>query len=226
MSYEFFIALRYLRAKRRQTAISVITTVAIAGITLGVAALIIAQALITGFRDEVQEKLLQGTAHLNLLKEDNSGIENYGELTARLSLQLPGIRAASATSYLPVLLSIGDRQEQAILKAVDMNAPREANEVFVTTVEGNAAELQSAPVMQSAPEPNETPADETTLDGIVLGQQLARGLGLKLNDVITAISASTFDLPGCKLALAINRFRVVGLFASGLREYGEMSLFR
>ena len=219
MSYEFFIALRYLRAKRRQTAISVITTVAIAGITLGVAALIIAQALITGFRDEVQDKLLQGTAHLNLLKEDNSGIENYGELTARLS-QLPGIRAASATSYLPVLLSIGDRQEQAILKAVDMNAPREANEVFVTTVEGNAAELQSAPVMQSAPEPNETPADETTLDGIVLGQQLARSLGLKLNDVITAISASTRLTPaGLQARPRYNRFRVVGLFASGLHEY-------
>src|SRR5919201_4128293 len=111
MPYELFIALRYLRAKRRQAAVSVITAIAVAGITVGVAALIVALALFTGFREEVQEKILGGTAHLNLLKPDNSGIENYRELTERVG-RVPGVRAASAPIYEPVLLSVGERSEQ------------------------------------------------------------------------------------------------------------------
>src|SRR5262245_21393135 len=90
VQYELFIALRYLRAKRRQAAVSVITAIAVAGITLGVAALIIAQSLIAGFRADVQDKILKGTAHLNLLKEDNSGIENYRQLVERVRA-VPGV---------------------------------------------------------------------------------------------------------------------------------------
>src|SRR5205085_10861029 len=100
MGYELFIALRYLRARRRQTAASIIPAIACAGITVGVAALILAQAMVSGFRSNVQEKILQGTDHLNLLKEDNGGIENYRELTDRIR-QLPGVRAVSATIYAP-----------------------------------------------------------------------------------------------------------------------------
>jgi len=74
MSYEFFIALRYLRARRRQTAVSVITAIAVLGITAGVAALLVALALTKGFRSELQEKILQGTAHLNLLRADGGDI--------------------------------------------------------------------------------------------------------------------------------------------------------
>src|SRR5262249_54542344 len=136
MPYELFIALRYLRAKRRQAAVSAITAIAVAGITLGVAALIVAQALITGFRADVQDKILQGTAHLNLLKEDNSGIENYRELVERVRAA-PGVSAASATIYAQALLSANGRQEYAVLKGVDLDSPREANEVFSTVIEGD-----------------------------------------------------------------------------------------
>lgn len=217
MSYELFIALRYLRAKRRQTAISVITAVAVAGIALGVAALIIAQALISGFRSEVQEKLLQGTAHLNLLKEDNSGIENYRELVARVQ-QVPGVHAASATIYAPALLTIGERQEQAILKGVDLSAPRAANEVFATLVEGDSQQL-AVQSLAPAPSPYEDEA-ATAIDGIIIGRELARVLGVKLNDIVTAVSATTQLTPaGLQPRPRYTRFRVVGLFASGLYEY-------
>lgn len=215
MPYELFIALRYLRAKRRQTAISVITLIAVLGIALGVAALIIAQALISGFRADVQERLLQGTAHLNLLKEDNSGIENYRELTERVR-QTPGVRAASATIYAPALLTIGERQEQAILKGVDLAAPRAANEVFTTIVEGDPEQLA---VPSIAPDPA-TNEPTTAIDGIIIGRELARALGIKLGDVVTAISAHTRLTPaGLQPRPRYTRFRVVGLFASGLYEY-------
>ena len=202
MPYELFIALRYLRAKRRQAALSVLTGIAITGITVGVAALIVAQALITGFRKEVQERILEGTAHLNLLKTDNSGIEDYRALIERVR-SVPGVRAISATTYEPVLISVGDRQEQAIVKGVDTRSPREANEVFATIVEGDATRL-----------------GEATPGGIVLGRELARTIGVRLGDVVTIVSAHARLTPlGLQSRPLYTRFGVVGVFASGLYEY-------
>ncbi len=202
MTFELFIALRYLRAKRRQAAVSVITGVAIAGIAVGVAALLVALALATGFREEVQDKILGGTAHLNLLKPDNSGIENYRELAARLN-QVKGVKAATATMYDQVLLSANDRQEPAILKGVDLSTTdKNANEIFATTIEGNPNDL----------------AASTGTDGIIIGKELARIMNLKRGDVVTAYSAKTRLTPVGTEPLT-KEFRVVGFSSSGLYEY-------
>lgn len=209
MPYELFIALRYLRAKRRQTAVSVITGVAILGITIGVAALLIALALIKGFRAEIQDKILQGTAHLNLLKADGGEIENYRELVAEIST-VPGVLAASATSYEPILLTIGERSEQAILKGVDLMAPASANEVFAITIEGDARQLRLPPSTTGAAMP----------PGIIVGKELARTLGLQLNSSVTVVSAASSLTPtGMLPRPRYTNFRVAGFFASGLYEY-------
>jgi lipoprotein-releasing system permease protein len=211
MSYESFIAFRYLTARRRQTAVSVITAIAVAGITLGVAALIVAQALITGFRSDVQEKLLQGTAHLNLLREDNGGIEGYEDLTRRAS-QIDGVRTASATSYTPVLLSAGNNQEQAMLKGVDLSAGHEANEVFSTIVEGD-------PSLLTAGAESEGDSSEP-IEGIIVGKELSRMLDIRLNSIVTAISLQKRLTPaGLQTRPRHNKFRVVGIFASGFYKF-------
>jgi lipoprotein-releasing system permease protein len=211
VSYQSFIAFRYLTARRRQTAVSVITAIAVAGITLGVAALLVAQALITGFRSDVQEKVLQGTAHLNLLKEDNSGIEDYRNLVKRIS-DIAGIRTASATFYTPVLMTAGSRMEQAILKGVDMNAGQEANEVFSTTIAGDPSLLTSGDERQSD--------SEEPTGGIIIGQQLARNLGVGINNFVTAISAQERLTPaGLQTRPRYTRFRVVGIFSYGFYLY-------
>ena len=205
MPYELFIALRYLRARRRQTTLSVITAIAVIGITAGVAALVIAQALAAGFRSDIQRKVLQGTAHLNLLREDNGGIENYRELVER-ARRIPGVRAAAATTYTNALLSLGSTQEQAILKGVDPQAPREANEIHAILEEGDAAQLG--------------PAGEEQSPGIILGRQLARALGVRVNDLVTATSVTTRLTPaGLQPRPRYTTFRVAGIFASGLYEY-------
>ena len=215
MPYELFIALRYLRAKRRQAAVSILTAIAVAGITTGVAALIVAQALFTGFREEVQEKILGGTAHLNLLKNDNSGIVDYRALAERVS-PVPGVRAAAATSYEQVLLNVADRQELAILKGVDFQAPREANDIFATTIEGSPDEIQPRePSSSSESTPhNEAPA----LDGMIVGKELARALAVHRGDVVTVLSSHTRLTP-LGLQPRYTRFRVAGIFSSGLYEY-------
>ena len=219
MPYELFIALRYLRAKRRQAAVSVITGIAIAGIALGVAALIVAQAIITGFRADVQDKILQGTAHLNLLREDNSGIENYRELVERVR-SVPGVKSASATIYAQVLLSVGDRQEYAVLKGVDFDAPSEANEIFSTVVEGDPKLLKPSQEREPSTQPSDQDQTEQELEGIILGQQLARALASHVNDVVTAISAGSRLTPaGLQPRPRYTRFRVIGVFSSGLYEY-------
>lgn len=211
MPYELFIALRYLRARRRQTTLSVITAIAVIGITAGVAALIIAQALATGFRSDIQRKILQGTAHLNLLHEDNSGIENYRQLIEQAK-RIPGVRAASATTYTNVLVSVGSIQEQAILKGVDMQAPREANEIHTTIEEGDAEQLRQQ-------ERGENPESAPT-EGIILGRHLARALGVRVNDLVTATSVTTRLTPaGLQPRPRYTTFRVVGIFSSGLYEY-------
>jgi lipoprotein-releasing system permease protein len=207
MPFELFIAVRYLRAKRRRRAVSVITAVASLGIGLGVAALLLALALVKGFRGEVQEKILQGTAHLNLLKADGGQIENYQALAAVLR-DMPGISAAAATSYEPVLLNLSDRSEQAILKGVDLDAPTNANEVFALTIEGDPHQLSVRP------------ADPTQPEAIIIGKELARTLGLQLDSLVTAVSVATRLTPAGLLPRPrYTTFRVTGIFSSGLYEY-------
>lgn len=222
MSYELFIALRYLRAKRRQTAVSVITGIAVLGITVGVAALLVALALVKGFRSEIQDKILQGTAHLNLLKADGGPIENYDAVVAKVS-NVPGVVAASATGYEPVLLSIGDRSEQAIVKGVDLTAPSNANEIFSVTVEGDPKQLTPAPPLPSLSNTgdlNEVPPSSSSPPGILLGKELARTLGIQLNSVVTIVSATSRLTPAGLLPRPrYTNFKVVGFFASGLFEY-------
>ena len=210
MPYELFIALRYLRAKRKQVMISVITVIAIAAVAMGVASLIVVLAMMTGFRQEFQAKILSGTAHLNLSLKERQPIENYRELVRRLS-SLPHIRSASATLYQRVLVQGEKDTEGAVLKGVDMSAPRNASEVFQFTVEGDP---------QSLAEPETDLDSGSKIDRMILGRELARTVGLKVGAVATIISPQGHLTP-VGLAPRYRDFRVAGIFASGLSDYDE-----
>src|SRR4030095_16305655 len=163
MPYELFIALRYLRAKRKQVMISVITVIAVAAVALGVASLIVVLAMMTGFRQEFQAKILSGTAHLNVRHKEGQPIDNYRELGRRLS-SLPHIRSASATLYQQVLIQGQKNTGGAVLKGVDMSAPKDANEVFQFTVNGDP---------QALSEPETDSETGAKIDRMILGKQLA-----------------------------------------------------
>lgn len=208
MPYELFIALRYLRAKRKQVMISVITVIAIAAVAMGVASLIVVLAMMTGFRQEFQAKILSGTAHLNLSHKERQPIENYRELVRRLS-SLPHIRSASATLYQRVLVQGQKDTEGAVLKGVDMNAPPNANEVFQFTVDGDP---------QSLAEPETDPETGAKIDRMILGRELAQTVGLKVGDIATIISPQGHLTP-VGLAPRYRDFGVAGIFASGLSDY-------
>src|SRR6478735_6763577 len=117
MKFEFFIASRYLRAKRKQAVIGVITVISIAGVTAGVASLVIALAINNGFRQDLQDRLLGSTSHINLLRIQSDGIKDWPSLVDRLSRQ-PHIVAAAPAVYEQVLISRGPRARGAVLKGV------------------------------------------------------------------------------------------------------------
>ena len=108
MRFELFVASRYLWAKRRQAVISVITAISIIGVAAGVASLIVALAINNGFRQDLQERLLGSTAHINLMRVENDGIRDWRPLLDRLA-QEPHVKAAAPALFEQVLISRGAR---------------------------------------------------------------------------------------------------------------------
>ncbi|HXG67276.1 MAG TPA: ABC transporter permease [Blastocatellia bacterium] len=208
MPYELFIALRYLRAKRKQVMLSVITVIAIAAVAAGVASLIIVLAMMTGFREEFQTKILAGTQHLNLMRKDGRPIENYREVAERVSA-LPHVTAAAATLYSRVLIQGTEKADGAILKGVDTSAPRHANEIYQFKINGEADALA---------EPETDPETGARIDHILVGRDLAQAVGLKTGDIATVISPQGHLSP-IGLQPRYRDFRVAGIFESGLADY-------
>src|SRR5215467_12018365 len=108
MRFELFVATRYLRAKRRQAFIGIITAISIAGVSAGVASLIIALAINNGFRQDLQQRLLGSTSHVSLLRLESDGIKDWQPLLEKLSKQ-PHVVAAAPAIYEQVLISRGPR---------------------------------------------------------------------------------------------------------------------
>ena len=117
MRFEFFIATRYLRAKRRQAVIGVITGISIAGVAAGVASLVVALAINNGFRQDLQNRLLGSTSHINLLRIESDGIKDWRPLMERLSKQ-PHVVGTAPAIYEQVLISRGPRARGAVLKGM------------------------------------------------------------------------------------------------------------
>src|ERR1017187_2691753 len=125
MRFEFFIATRYLRAKRRQAVIGVITGISIAGVAAGVASLVVALAINNGFRQDLQDRLLGSTSHINLLRVQSDGIKDWQPLLSQLEKQ-PHVVGGAPAIYEQVLISRGARAQGAILKGI---IPAEENKV-------------------------------------------------------------------------------------------------
>src|SRR5258705_9660344 len=118
MPYEIFLALRHLRSRQRRRMARATSLIAIVGITVGVAALIVAMALANGFRDEMRDKILRGTAHLTVMRTDGKPINDYRALTTRIS-RLPDITDATGTSYDGAVVVGPKGSAYAVLRGID-----------------------------------------------------------------------------------------------------------
>ena len=200
MNYEFFIAKRYLTAKRKQAFISVITFISVLGITIGVMALIIAIALITGFQNDVQDKILSATSHLMVQSVSEEGLKDYVKVMSRIK-DIPGVRSVSPVALNQALIT-GSAQTGANLKGLDFDLEVK-----------QSAWLQK---LESGAVPG--PPSASGRDGLLLGHDLAFKLGVGVGDIVTVLT-SAMRLTPTGLAPKQKNFVVTGIFVTGLYEF-------
>ncbi len=211
LPFELQIALRYLTARRKQAFISVISLVSTLGVTLGVIALILALALMTGLQQELRTRILGATAHIFVWK--HGGLEDERREAAALR-DVPGVVGAAPAVLGKALVSSGGQEAFITVKGIDP-----ALEVDVSDMAG-AMKAGSLDALAA-------PVPEDGVPGIVIGEDLARTLGVKLGDDVTLLTPKGTVSP-VGLLPRQRRLRVVGLYALGLFEfdaaYGFVSL--
>jgi len=242
MRFELFIASRYLKAKRRQAFIGIITAISIAGVAAGVASLIVALAINNGFRQDLQDRLLGSTAHISLLRIESDGIQNWRPLLDKLQHSRHVIAAAPAI-YEQVLISRGPRARGAVLKGLLPQYERKVSDLLQTVNIGSANELGEAPVAERLPNSTsagvgaratQSEASPDDLNGvharvaamppIVLGHDLADEVGATVGSVVLVTSPQG-ELTPFGMVPKYIRFRVVGIFNSGFYDYDSSWAF-
>jgi lipoprotein-releasing system permease protein len=217
MRFELFLAARYLKAKRRQAVVGVVTTISIAGVAAGVAALIIALAITNGMRRDLQDRLLGATAHVDLMRVEADGIRDWQPLLARLCV-LPHVVADAPGIYGQVLVSRGPRAGFALIKGIVPAQERTVSSLLDTITSGSAGELDpAAPVKKSE-------VINTPFPALVLGKDLAEQIGAQVGDSVLVTSPQG-ELTPLGLAPKYQRFRVVGIFHSGFYQYDAAMAF-
>ncbi len=201
MRYEWFIGLRYLKAKRKQTFISIITVISIVGVWLGVMAMIVVLSVMSGFEKTIKEKILGTQAHLVVLKTSQEGMDHYEEVVKEVE-QVRGVVSATPFILSQVMLSSESNVFGVVLNGID---PDRVGKVI------ELARNMKAGRLQDLKEEGESP-------GIILGVELAKRLGVSLNDAIQVISPLGTMTP-MGMMPKMKRFRVMGIFYSGMYEF-------
>jgi len=243
MRFELFIATRYLRAKRRQAFIGIITGISIVGVAAGVASLIIALAINNGFRQDLQERLIGSTSHVSLLRIADDGIKDWPPLLDRLSKQ-PHVVATAPAIFEQVLISRGPRARGAVLKGMIPADERRVGDLLNTIKEGSAGALEEVapdieknPVGTGASPVQGTSVIEESPDSltgvharvaamspIILGKDMADNLGASVGSVVLVTSPQG-ELTPFGMVPKYSRFRVVGIFNSGFYDYDSSWAF-
>jgi lipoprotein-releasing system permease protein len=245
MRFELFVASRYLRAKRRQAVIGVITGISIAGVAAGVASLVVALAINNGFRQDLQDRLLGSTSHINLLRIQSDGIKDWRPLMERLAKE-PHIVATAPAIYEQVLISRGPRARGAVLKGMIPSEEKKVSDLLKTVMTGSANALEES-TDRAGPDPVGANAGEgargtqtksaqspTDLQGvenriaamppIILGKDMADELGTTVGSIVLVTSPQG-ELTPFGMVPKYNRFRVVGIFNSGFYDYDSSWAF-
>ena len=216
MRFEFFLAARYLRAKRRQAVVGVVTAISVAGVAAGVAALVIALAITNGMKRDLQDRLLGSSAHVSLMRVEADGIRDWRPLLDRLR-QVPHVTAAAPGIYEEVMVSHGPRAGFALVKGILPNQERTVSNILDSVVSGSARDLDPAPDTDSAGS-SATPA-------LVLGADLAAQIGVQVGDQVVVTSPQGELNPIIGLVPKFQTFRVTGLFRSGFYQYDSSMAF-
>ncbi len=206
LPYEIIIALRYLRAKKKQSFISIITLISVAGVAIGVMALILVLGVMTGFADDLREKILGTNSHI-VITRFGSNMSSYRDVRRQIDA-VPDVAASTPFILSQVMLSSGSRVSGAVLRGLDVDTAPRVIDIGDTLVEGNLDALR----------PDGADKKETANPGIIIGKELAQILGVYPGAALTVISPSGLLSPA-GMVPRWKKFRVAGIFESGMYEY-------
>jgi lipoprotein-releasing system permease protein len=209
MRFEAFIALRYLRAKRKQTMVSVISTISVLGIAAGVMALVIALAFSTGFKEEVQTSILGATPAINLLRIDSTPIPQYEELIRKVS-GVPHVTGSAPATLNQVLISSAARNQGAQLKGVNPFLERQVSDFFSHVVSGDPHALDKRDLNAGGVGIGDAPQ----LDKIIIGKEMSRSLGAAIGDKLKVLFPMGRLTP-LGMTYSQRTFQVAAIFESG-----------
>ena len=211
MRFELFIAARYLRAKRRQAVVGVITLISVIGVAAGVASLIIALSITNGMRRDLQERLVGSTAHVELMRVAADGIRDWRPLLERLR-KLPHVTAAAPGLYEQVLIARGARAGGAEIAGIIPSDQRTVSDLLNDMKQGSAADLE--------PQSSESASLQVsaTVPPIVIGKDLAESIGAAVGDTVEVISPQG-EISPLGLVPRYRAFNVAGIFSSGFYQY-------
>jgi lipoprotein-releasing system permease protein len=207
MKFEAFVALRYLRARRKQTMVSVISAISTLGITAGVMALVIALALSTGFKEDIQSKIIGATSAINLLRIDSTPLLDYKELLRRIG-SVAHVTGSAPAIFNQVFIASPNRNQGAALKGVNPELEKNVSDFFNHVVEGDQHALDKR---ETAPGPDQPPPQ----DSVIIGREMARALGVRMGDTLRIIYPMGRLTP-FGMTTSQKDFRVAAIFESGL----------
>jgi lipoprotein-releasing system permease protein len=203
MRFEWFVARRYLRSPYRPAVLRLVTLFSIVGVAAGVATLVIALSMNSGFRETLQERLLGVTAHISLTQPGSGGIHNYEVLAEKLAAT-PGVKSVTPAVYQTVLMSFGGDARGVVTKGIDPERERKSDEALQRIIAGH---LDFSP-------------DADGIDALLVGKQLAQEWKLGPGDYVTLTSPQGRLTPFGMMPRT-RRFRVAGVFDSGFYDYDE-----
>lgn len=207
MKFAWLVARRYLRSPYKPAVLRLVTAFSVVGIAAGVATLVIALSMNTGFRRTIQDRLLGVSAHVNLSRPGAEGIEDYRALAEKLS-HVEGVRSVAPAIYLTVLLSGAGNARGVVVKGINPALEERSDEALRHIVAGSA---------DFAPDPD-------GFDAILVGHLMADELKIRTGDYVTLTSPEGRLTPYGMVPRS-RRFRVAGVFNSGFYDYDANWVF-
>jgi len=220
LPYEMIIGLRYLRAKRRQRTISLNTFISIAGITLGVAALIGTLGIMTGFKEDLQAKILGTTAHIIVQERGTNDMKNYTDVLQQINA-VPGVIAAAPFIFKQVLITSKSSVQGVILRGIHTEQEVQVTDLQANIKFGDLAGLKNpslVPPESGRSLSGQDPSPSANRPGIILGKELSMRLGVFIGDSINVVSP-VGPIKSFTMTPKIRPYTVVGIFESGMFEY-------
>jgi len=209
MRFELFLGLRYLKAKRKQAFLSIITLISVLSVAIGVMTLITVLGVMSGFEEDLKEKILGTNAHLRIIRPIR-GIEDYRSIASQVET-VSGVQATTPFIYTEAMLSTEIAVSGVVLLGIDPGTVSNVTSLGKTLLQGDLNDFTPGKFSAGG-------ADQSALPGIMIGKEMARNMGLFYLDHVTVLSPLGEETP-MGMVPKIKKFQVIGIFDSGMYEY-------